>query len=854
MNPEVQRLFAAAMELPEEQRAPYLASQTAEPDVRNEVFSLLLHDSLAEPFFEKVLGSAAASLELTLDLQPGVRVGPFTIQRTLGHGGMGAVYLGTRSDGVFDQQVAIKVIRPSPSLSFLPERFRQERQILAKLSHPHIARLLDGGETAEGLPYFVLEYVAGEQIDRYCDKRSLSLNARLQLFLQVCAAVDYAHENLVVHRDLKPSNILVNEDGASKLLDFGVAKVLKPFEASPAASTRLFTLEYASPEQIRGETITIATDIYSLGAVLFELLAGHPPHALQNVSPLEAVRMISEQEAPRAPGVPKEVEAILRKTLHTEPARRYRSAHDLGADIERYLAGEAVLAVPDSAGYRMRKFARRNWIPVTAALAAALALMAGAGIALWQAHRAEQRFIEVRQLSNRFLFDFEGAIHNLAGATKARELVVKTAQEYLARLAGEARGDPELIREVAEAYGKLGNVQGSLVQGNSGDVKAALASYRKALDLRDALGDSRSAVPKVRLAYLGALSSLATAESRTGDSSQARRLVEKEVALFEQWTKDGSAGFEFLVAGAQAYSDLYARQIDKGEFAAAVVSARNALALREKALALDPGNRQRQRQAALGYWGVAAAEKEADNPAEAVANFSKAVELLRQVAEADPSNFSSRRELLVASSQLAASTKDLLRKQKKDLTQALPVFESTLGMGRQLLKEDPNNALVQQDVASISISAGSTFEQVGKPKEALSVLEPAMEIQEHRLVQSPGNREASYGLALLRMWSADCHKDLHDLAGALKDRRRAMELFDRLVAQSPSNYTYAHQKAHNLRETGDLLAALGDVSGARGYYHTGLEIAEKLPAGPASLDREGLLRELRDALKRAGQK
>jgi tetratricopeptide (TPR) repeat protein len=196
----------------------------------------------------------------------------------------------------------------------------------------------------------------------------------------------------------------------------------------------------------------------------------------------------------------------------------------------------------------------------------------------------------------------------------------------------------------------------------------------------------------------------------------------------------------------------------------------------------------------------------------------------------------------------------LLRKQKKDLTQALPVFESTLGMGRQLLKEDPNNALVQQDVASISVSAGSTFEQVGKPKEALSILEPAMEIQERRLVRSPGNREASYGLALLRMWSADCHKDLHDLAGALRDRRRAMELFDRLVAQSPSNYTYVHQKAHNLRETGDLLAALGDVSAARGYYHTGLEIAEKLPVGPASLDRQELLGELHDALKRAGQK
>lgn len=378
MRPDVQRLFAAALELPEDQQAAFVASQTNDPEVASEVLSLLAHDRLAEPFFAETLESAAASIQLTLDLHPGARLGAYTIERTLGRGGMGAVYLATRSDGAFEHKVAIKAIQASNSLSFLRERFRQERQILARLNHPNIARLLDGGETSDGLLYFVLEYVPGQDIDRYCDSRSLSLRARLELFLQVCAAVHYAHENLVIHRDLKPGNILVGEDGAPKLLDFGVAKVLEPFTTSSGGpSTRLFTLEYASPEQIRGDAITTAADVYSLGAVLYQLLTGNPLRALQDLSPLEVVRAISEQEAPAAAGVPEEVAAILQKALHTDPARRYRSAHDFGNDMTRFLAGQPVLAVPDSIGYRVRKFAASHKRLASMLAAVFVALVAG---------------------------------------------------------------------------------------------------------------------------------------------------------------------------------------------------------------------------------------------------------------------------------------------------------------------------------------------------------------------------------------------------------------------------------------------------------------------------------------------
>ena len=491
MNPEIQRLFEAACKLPAARQGLYLESQTDDLTVRREVLSLLAHDALAEPFFADALGSAASSIKSSMDLVPGSRIGAFTIVRMVGRGGMGAVYLATRADGAFEQSVAIKVIDSNSAL--LRARFQQERQILARLNHPNIARLLDGGEMPSGLPYLVMEFVPGEQIDAYCDQKGLHLRARLRLFLPVAAAVQHAHRHLIVHRDLKPGNILVGEDGTPKLLDFGIAKVLEPGPEAKV-STRVMTPEYASPEQVRGGEITTASDIYSLGAVLYRLLTGRPPHSVEGLSPLDIARQIAEQSVPRAANVPVDVAAILEKALHTDPSHRYRSADDLCDEIHRFLEGKAVLAVQDSFAYRTVKFLRRHWIPVSATAAVSLALTVGTGVSLWQARKAERRFAEVRQLSNRFLFEFEETIHSVPGATNARKLVVKTAQEYLDRLAAEGGSglfggrDPALIHELAEAYRKLGDVQGNPVESNAGDSRAALASYRKALVLQDSVG------------------------------------------------------------------------------------------------------------------------------------------------------------------------------------------------------------------------------------------------------------------------------------------------------------------------------------------------------------------------------
>jgi tetratricopeptide (TPR) repeat protein len=845
VSPEVHRLFEEVADLSPEQRMEYLRSHTTDPDVRLEVLSLLAHDALAQPFFSKALESAASSVLSDLELRPGTRIGAFTIERMLGFGGMGTVYLAKRSDGAFEQTVAIKVIQAPNPTPLLLERFQQERQILARLNHPNIARLLDGGETPAGSPFFVMEYVSGEEVDRYCDKHALDLKARLRLFLEISAGVQYAHENLVVHRDLKPGNILIGENGVPKLLDFGIAKVVDPLsESSQSASTRVMTPDYASPEQVRGDAITTAADIYSLGAVLYRLLTGRPPHLVQNLSPLEAARKISEEDVPPASNVPGDVAAILQKALHNDPRQRYRSADEFSNDIQRYLDGKPVVAASDSLLYKTSKFLRRHWIGVLTASVVVLALTVGAGVAIWQGRRAERRFAEVRQLSNQFLFEFEGSIHNVPGTTKARELVIKTAQQYLDRLALEAGRDPQLIHELAEAYHKLGDVQGSTIEGNTGDVKAALASYRKSIALRDSVGDEHATDTAVRVAYALSLTGLANAEAGTGDPSRVLPISEKAVAVAEVWLRDGSNDPDLLSAAANAYSQLALHQQENGDFEGSMASSKRSVTLQLQARDLRPDDPKALRSLAVRYWALGSSQKVAGHAEDAIASYSTARDMLRQVAERNPGNAQSRRELIGVSWLLADTTVDLLRAQKKSQAPGVPLWQDVWRDGTKLLKEDPGNALVEADVILISMGLGTTLQQAGRPREGDEVLVPAIAMQERRYRSSPENRTAGYYLALLLDASAECQRDLHDLNASLGLHRSAKNIFDRLVSESPSNFDYRRDKAVNLKATGEILAGLGDTAGALAAYRQALPIAESLPKGPSRVDPAGIIADL----------
>ena len=520
MNPEkweqVKELLGSALERAPAERSTFLSEACGS----DEALRAELEALLAAYDAEKTVSAQAPSAEPLAPAEPAEkRIGPYQLIRQIGKGGMGAVYLAVRADDTFSKKVAIKLVQTGIDTQDILQRFRHERQILATLDHPNIAKLLDGGTTDQGLPYFVMDYVEGTRIEEYCEGHKLQISERILLFRDVCSAVQYVHQNLVVHRDLKPSNIFVTPQGIPKLLDFGIAKLLKPemftkLIDSTRAEFRLMTPGYASPEQVRGEPVTTASDVYSLGVILYELLTSCCPYKLKTDSPAEILRAVCDQD-PEKPSTivvkpsdatdagkkkitPENVAAergtlpeklsrqlrgdldnIVAKALRKEPQRRYVSVEQLSEDLHRYLVGLPVSAHRDTWNYRAGKFAHRHKAGVAAAALIALSLVGGVLATTWQARvaraeraNAQQRFNDVRKLTTSFLFEFHSAIQNLPGSTPARRLLVQRALEYLSKLAQRAHGDRGLQRELAEAYLKVGDVQGNPYAANLGIPRA----------------------------------------------------------------------------------------------------------------------------------------------------------------------------------------------------------------------------------------------------------------------------------------------------------------------------------------------------------------------------------------------
>ncbi|MDR3737916.1 MAG: serine/threonine-protein kinase [Terracidiphilus sp.] len=463
------------------------------------------------------------------------QIGPYRIERLLGQGGMGAVFLAHRTSD-FEQQVAVKLIRRDFGIGTraLDQRFRQERQILASLQHPNIAHLIDGG-TSNAHPYLVVEYVPGVRIDEYCNRRRLSIRQRIELFLKICSAVQYAHQNLIVHRDLKPANVLVLDDGTPKLLDFGIAKLLREDESAPdltQTAMRAFTPSYASPEQLRGQPVGTASDVYSLGIMLYELLTGQRPHAVDADSDLALLDAVCNQTPTLASAATKrypedsrearaaeratafaswnktlrgDLDLILSRAISADITRRYQSVEQFSADLDRYLANRPITARKDTWTYRAQKYWNRHRALVSVA-SLALAILLVSGIALWHEYRianqqrlrAERRFNDVRAVSHDLIFQIHDSIQYLAGATPARKLVVQAALRYLNALSKDAPDDINLQEEIATGYDKVGDAQGGNGRANLGDTAGALESHRRALDIRKSILASKPNDPSAR--------------------------------------------------------------------------------------------------------------------------------------------------------------------------------------------------------------------------------------------------------------------------------------------------------------------------------------------------------------------
>ena len=673
----------AALERDEAERGAYVAAACGSDAVlEREVNSLLAEQGRAERFMESPAIEAAAKgiAEEEAALRgaspmTGRTISHYRIVEKLGAGGMGEVYCAVRADGAYEKQVAVKLIRGGFGSEYFLARFRNERQILARLDHPGIARLLDGGATEDGLPFIVMEYVDGIPIDQYCEKLRLSVPERLKLFCDVCMAVQYAHQNLVLHRDLKPGNILVTSSGDVKLLDFGIAKITDADEnhlASAAQATVLpmMTPEFASPEQVRNESMTTASDIYSLGVILYKLLCGRLPFRTNGTAPHEVARAICETDPAKPSSViPDDREAdkgaspngsagkrwksgrklagdldnIVLKALRKEPVRRYGSVEQLAEDIRRYLEGRPVLAHKDTLRYRAGKFMRRERKIVTAAILVVLSLTGGLIAALREAHlaqvergRAERRFNDVRSLANSLMFEVNDAIRGLPGSTAARELVVSKALQYLDSLAKEANGDFSLQSELATAYERVGEVQGTFDSANVGDTAQALSSLKKAAAIRQAIAieehNSHDSLTNLANTY----EMLGLMLSSSGQYQEALDYAQEAVQIEEGFDSvQSAAGEEEGLAG--SYYVLGVAQGDLGDFQGSIFSLRKSAAIREAIATTDPGLYVQVRTRLSGTYGeIGTILSEMGRPAEAIAATRQGLDVMNALAAAHP--------------------------------------------------------------------------------------------------------------------------------------------------------------------------------------------------------------------------
>ena len=631
---QTEAIFSEALEAPQESRDDLLVARCGGDQAMIDEVRLLLNGFKAEEL-------RAASDKCDQGCSPETRmepkrIGPYEIDRLLGRGGMGSVYLAHRADGHFEQKVAVKVIDAPLTTELFRERFRQERQILAGLQHPYIARLLDGGVTAEDDPYLVMEYVAGVPIHRFCEEHHLSQVKKIELFLRSCEAVQFAHQNFVVHRDLKPDNILVAGDGTPRLLDFGTAKLLSPsVDKQDSELTRIgyltVTPQYASPEQVSGNPITAASDTYSLGVLLYLLMTGTLPYKLKDLTMGQMMKTVCE-ETPRKPhcatGSSKQLdadlEAILLKALRKEPLERYITAERLADDLRAYLEGRPVAARRGTVRYRAAKFIRRHRWALTAAAVLVVTLVAGIVGVAWQSRvaneerrKAEARSTDLRQLSNSFQLELDEAIKQVPGTTGAQKLLVTRVIEHLDHMASDAHGDRQTQLDLVEAYTRLGNLQGNAYDQNLGDATGALVSIDKAVALgrRWVNHDSKDQV---------ALHDLANAELSRGQVlfgtapiQQAIASTQSAIASYERLIDLPGATPDEMCEAASAYSTLgdelgLVITESLNDLAGANSAYRKEQDLYDRALIINPNLMSAKRGQASSLLDIIPTEKESD--------------------------------------------------------------------------------------------------------------------------------------------------------------------------------------------------------------------------------------------------
>jgi eukaryotic-like serine/threonine-protein kinase len=782
-------LFHTALEMEPADRAAFLANACdGDADVRRQVEELLSAHDEAGPFLASsaLVDAGMISMDEVLGAadqvnRVGQPVGPYEIIREIGHGGMGSVFLAVRADDHYRKQVAIKLVNRGMDTDTILRRFMMERQILANLEHPNIAGLLDGGSTADGLPYFVMEYIEGRPITEYCDARRFTTTQRLELFRKVCGALQYAHQNLIVHRDIKPSNILVTAEGVPKLLDFGIAKLLSPGWAAgiteaTASMVRLMTPQYASPEQLRGLSITTASDVYSLGLVLYELLSGHHAYRLLSRRPEDMAEAILREEPEKpstaagrekpegknatdrqqqttddrpitnktnpqfdirnAKSLRGDLDNIVLKALRKEPHRRYASVQEFSEDIRRHLEGLPVTASPDTLAYRTSKFVHRHRVSVLASVFILLSLLAGIATTTWQAHRAnlerakaERRFNETRKLSKYLMTDVFDSLTLLSGATQVQKDLTQNALRYLDKLAQEESDDVVLLGELAAIYIRLGQVQNSSFH----DTRAALESFQKAVDLqrkRVSRVPNDVAIKRDLIFALGHADEVLEHNERTEEylrvASEIQNLRQEVINAQPDNIRDIFAlALDYLARG-RIFNLLKRREEARSDY-------QNAFRLTTQAITLSKDRAQTpQEKIDLSFRYVYLGEIYAllEDWQNAVASNRTACEIAETVWRENPALMQAMRNTASSHRSLAAALERI-----GDHQGALENYQYSLRAVSEAAANNRDSAEFRHGEAAYTIKVGAALHKVGESTRAIEMVKRGLEIDRKNLAQ-----------------------------------------------------------------------------------------------------------------------
>jgi tetratricopeptide (TPR) repeat protein/predicted Ser/Thr protein kinase len=802
----IEDLFHEVADLPEEERTRYLAERAIDTKTEQELEKLLAFDSSGSTRLRKEIAQSAERALSTFDAR-GSLCGSYRLDNVLGHGGMGTVYSADRVDGEISRRVAVKLLRPGADDPRRRQLFLAERQILAALSHPNVAQLLDAGHRDDGQPYLVMEYVEGKTIDAFA--AGLDVRQKIKLYLKVCEAVAYLHRSLVIHRDLKPQNILVTSDGEPKLLDFGIAKMLDLCTDSTETGMRMLTPDYASPEQVTGAPMSTATDIYSLGAVLYRLLTGKSPHRFKGDSMQAITTAISSGRitppSRLAPGLDRDLEIILMTALRKEPRERYGTIEQFSEDLDNYLERRPIRARKSDAWYRTRKYLRRFWLPAAAAALTVAGLACAVIVVNHQRAIAQRRFIEVRQLANK-LFDIDAIVRQTPGTTKARELIVGTSLEYLQKLAGEVDGDPELALELGHAYLRVARVQGVPITPNLGKAGEADRSLQVAESLMRSVLATQPANRTAMLRSAQVAHDRMILAGNRGASAEAMAFARKSAEFLRRYESTGTVDPREADAVAITYMNVSGRYLKAGDYDETI-----RLCRRAAEVARSGGS---EPQAGAALMNVAEAYRQMGDLEQALQSIQESARILEPPA--GTTNHGRQFSFINALSRegqiLGEDGAISLAKPEK----ALVPLERGFAMGENLARQDANDAASRSMVATTGLVLADILRHTN-PNRAVTVYDHVL----RRLAEIPGNPRSR-------------RQEVRALAGStyplreLGRNQEAKQRLDSAFAGLSRLKLYPSERIEPGSEADEALCALAAYEAGQGEIERAIEIYGEL--------------------------